>query len=83
MRLSILALLGSTLVLAACAGQPSSATAEQALNRYGAKAQFQHFRPLQPDFRDEPAGEYRFVQARRYEGRGQVSHYRWKREPLE
>ncbi len=83
MRLPIMALLGSTLVLSACAGQPSSATAEQALTRYGAKAQFQHFRPLQPDFRDAPAGEYRLVQARRYEGRGQVSHYRWRREPLE
>lgn len=82
MQLSILPLLGITLVLTACTGQ-STTSAEQALNRYGAKAQFQTFRPLQPDFKDEPAGEYRLVPGRRYEGRGLVSHYRWERVPLE
>lgn len=74
------ALLGLSLLLTACAGQTPSATAEQALIRYGAKAQFTPFRPLKPDFRKEPAGEYRLVPARRYEGRGQVSHYGWERE---
>ena len=82
MQRPILALLGTTLVLSACASQPPS-TAEQALNRYGAKAQFTTFRPLQPDFKDEPAGEYRLVPGRHYQGRGQMSHYRWERVPLQ
>lgn len=83
MRLPVLALLSLPLVLSACAGQPQTSTLEQPLARYGAKAQFNTFRPLQPDFQTEPAGEYRLVKARRYEGRGQTSHYRWERERLE
>ena len=82
MQLPILALLAATLMLTGCVSQPSG-PAEQALNRYGAKAQFTTFRPLQPDFRDEPAGEYRLVPGRHYEGRGQVSHYLWERAPQE
>ncbi|HLT03635.1 MAG TPA: hypothetical protein VK019_01580 [Pseudomonas sp.] len=75
MHARTLALLGLSLLLTACAGQPTSA--EQALARYGAKAQFTPFRPLQPDFRDAVADDYRLIPMRRYQGRGQISHYGW------
>src|SRR5690606_8012344 len=66
----------------ACAVSTPPAT-DSPLARYGSKAQFTHFRPLQPDFRDPPACEYRLIQTRGYAGRGQLSHYRWVRVPLE
>lgn len=83
MRAPVFALLGASLMLSACAEQQMSATTEQALDRYGSKAQFNPFRPLKPDFTAQPAGEYRLVPGRWYEGRGQIKHYGWKRVPLE
>lgn len=82
MQARLSALLPVVALLTACAVSTPPAT-DSALARYGAKAQFTHFRPLQPDFRDPPAGEYRLIQTRGYEGRGQISHYRWVRVPLE
>ncbi|MNJ63527.1 hypothetical protein D3C77_594390 [compost metagenome] len=84
MKTLIMVALSTTVLLGGCAAQQGSPAAagyqsERVIHRH---YRYDDHRPhVWPRFEDAQKGDYQFVPVRRYQGRGQYSHYQWVRQP--
>lgn len=84
MQTFIMVMLSTTVLLGGCAVQskPPASTGYQSEPVVRNPHRYDDRRPhVRPRFDDAQEMDYRFVPVRRYQGRGEFSHYSWVRQP--